>query len=62
MIQPMLQIELNEVNFDFVVAYGAKGELPELNRLIAQHGLVETVSESEYDRLEPWIQWVSAHS
>lgn len=55
-------LELNEVNFDFVKAYGLRGQLPELNRLIRTHGLGETTSEREYREWEPWIQWVTAHS
>jgi hypothetical protein len=59
---PLIVLELNEVNFDFVRRYIARGELPALARLISQHGLIETSSESEYDHLEPWIQWVTAHT
>lgn len=61
-MQKLIQLELNEVNFDFVRAYGEKGQLPRLNQLIARHGLTETTSESRYEHLEPWIQWVSAHT
>lgn len=55
-------LELNEVNFDFVKAYGLRGQLPELNRLIRTNGISETTSEREYREWEPWIQWVTAHS
>lgn len=55
-------LELNEINFDFVRRYGALGKLRNLNRLIDQHGLIETTSESAYEELEPWIQWVTAHT
>jgi hypothetical protein len=61
-VQPLTIVELNEVNFDFVRAYGQLGELPTLNALIAKHGLTETTSERNYEELEPWIQWVSAHT
>lgn len=61
--QPRLfQLELNEINFDFVQRYGALGKLQNLNRLIDRHGLIETTSESAYEELEPWIQWVTAHT
>ena len=60
--EPVFLIELNEVNFDAVQAYAAKGELPNLARLIAAHGIAETTSEANYDELEPWIQWVTAHT
>lgn len=58
----VLLIELNEVNFDFVRRYGEAGKLPTLNRLIEKHGLHETTSEIAYQDLEPWIQWVTAHT
>lgn len=61
-MRKLLMIELNEVNFDFVRRYGDRGELPRLNGLIDRHGLIETVSEQRYEELEPWIQWVSAHT
>lgn len=61
-MQKLIQLELNEVNFDFVQRYGEKGLLPRLNKLIDRHGLTETTSEKHYDHLEPWIQWVSAHT
>jgi hypothetical protein len=58
----LILLELNEVNFDFVRRYIARGELPTLSRLIADHGLSETTSETEYEHLEPWIQWITAHT
>jgi len=60
--QKLLLVELNEVNFDFVRRYIARGELPTLAGLLSRHGLVETSSETEYEHLEPWIQWVTAHT
>jgi hypothetical protein len=61
-MQKMVQFELNEVNFDFVRRYGQQGELPRLNALVSAHGLTETQSERDYHDLEPWIQWVTAHT
>jgi hypothetical protein len=58
----LLLLELNEINFDHVRAYVARGELPVLGRLIEEHGIAETTSEADYDELEPWIQWVTAHT
>lgn len=58
----LIMIELNEVNFDYVRRYVEKGALPNLARLIETHGIIETTSETEYDYLEPWIQWVTAHT
>jgi hypothetical protein len=58
----LLLVELNEVNFDYVRRYIAQGELPTFAKLLSNHGLAETTSESEYTHLEPWIQWVTAHT
>ena len=59
---PVLMLELNEINFEHVRDYVAMGELPELAKLLANHSLIETTSEDEYEKLEPWIQWVTAHT
>jgi hypothetical protein len=58
----LLVIQLNEVNFDLVEKYLAKYELPGFRRLMSEFTRVETFAEQDYDELEPWIQWVSAHS
>ena len=58
----VLLLELNEINFGDVRAYAARGRLPVLARLIETHGLIETSSEESYEELEPWIQWVTAHT
>src|SRR5262245_50594315 len=62
MNEQLLLLELNEVNFDFIEAYVARGALPNLARLIREHGIVRTTSEERYEQLEPWIQWVTAHT
>jgi hypothetical protein len=58
----LLFLELNEVNFDFLQAYVRKGKLPSFARLFAENGFGLTESEKEYEQLEPWIQWVTAHT
>lgn len=61
--QPRLVfLELNEVNFEMVDAYAADGALPNFRRLFDSHGYCETSSETTYENLEPWIQWVTAHT
>ncbi len=55
-------IELNEINFEFIKKYIELGKLKNFAHLLEQHGIVETESESEYEQLEPWIQWVTAHT
>lgn len=62
MTSQVLLLELNEVNFDYVRTYAEQGRLPRLGRLIAEHGVAKTVSEQRYEELEPWIQWVTAHT
>ena len=58
----LILVELNEINFDVVQYYIDKGiSLPAMQHII-ESGLVITRSESEYDHLEPWIQWVSVHT
>lgn len=58
----VLMLELNEVNFDHVREYIKLGRLPHLAKLLTNHALIETTSEKEYEQLEPWIQWVTAHT
>lgn len=58
----VLMLELNEVNFDHVREYIKLGRLPHLAKLLKSHALIETTSEKEYEELEPWIQWVTAHT
>lgn len=58
----LLFLELNEINFDYVEHYATRDGLPNLAQLIGQHGILETTSEKSYEELEPWIQWVTAHS
>jgi hypothetical protein len=57
-----LLLEFNEINFDYVTAYCGRGLLPNLGRLIEENGIAETTSEQRYEELEPWIQWVTAHT
>lgn len=59
---PIIFLEFNEINFDFVRQYVALGKLPNFKKLIEQHGIFETTSEEIYSHLEPWIQWVTAHT
>jgi hypothetical protein len=62
MTSRLICLELNEVNFEFVERYVRQGHLPAMGRLLAKHGLRRTTSETRYEELEPWIQWVTAHT
>jgi hypothetical protein len=57
----LILIELNEVNFDIAQAYIGPPPLSSFSRMSAQ-GLRRSSSETSYEQLEPWIQWVSAHT
>src|SRR5262245_5755919 len=61
MPQQLLFLEFNEINFDYVASYVSRGALPHLGRLASQ-GVARTRSEHRYEELEPWIQWVTAHT
>lgn len=60
--QSLVLLEFNEVNFDFVRRYIQLGHLKSIAALLAASGLAETTSEERYEHLEPWIQWVTAHT
>ena len=55
-------LELNELNFATLQGYMAGGEMPHFRRFFERHGYCETTSEVRYAELEPWIQWVTAHT
>ena len=58
----VILLELNEINFDFVEKYLKSGEdLPAFSSVLNKK-IYKTSSENEYEHLEPWIQWVSAHT
>ena len=61
-MKKLILIELNELNFDLVGFYIQRGEsLAGFKKLFAQ-GVVNTEAESDYENLEPWIQWPSVHT
>lgn len=57
----LILIELNEINFNYVKDYIKYGKLSNFKKLVSDN-LTETTSETNYEELEPWIQWVSAHT
>lgn len=57
----LLLLELNEINFEVARFYVEKFGLRHLAALMAETSR-STSSEVQYEQLEPWIQWVSAHS
>src|SRR4051812_44046905 len=57
----LVLLELNEVNFDVALQYVEPLNLRGF-RTMFDGGVRKTTSEAHYEQLEPWIQWVSAHS
>jgi len=62
MAQQLLFLEFNEINLESVRYYADRQLLPNLHRLIENNGWAITTSEQRYEDVEPWIQWVTAHS
>lgn len=58
----LLFLELNEVNFEYLEHYFSLGHLPNLGSFLGAHGYQKTSSEETYALVEPWIQWVTAHT
>lgn len=58
----LIFVELNEINFDVVKSYLNTGiKLPAFSRIFKEEFVI-TRSETEYEKLEPWIQWPSVHT
>ena len=58
----LVLVELNELNISIIERYIESGAaLPNFKKLI-ENGVVHSSSEAQYELLEPWIQWVSAHT
>lgn len=61
-MQPLIVLEMNEVNFEYVQWYVQNGYLKNFSAFFDKHGFFRTTSETRYEILEPWIQWVSART
>jgi hypothetical protein len=61
---PLIVLELNEVTIPYIEAYirDVPASLPTFAKLLREHACQRTRSESQYENIEPWIQWVSAHT
>ena len=57
----MILLALNELNLDYIKEYIRKGYLLNFKTLL-NNGHIETISESKYELLEPWIQWASVQT
>ncbi len=58
----VIQLELNEVSRTVISDLIAQGQLPNFKRMEDRWQYVQTTSEARYEHIEPWIQWVSAHT
>ncbi|MGB0294925.1 MAG: hypothetical protein ACPGAO_08875 [Flavobacteriaceae bacterium] len=57
----MILLGLNELNVDFIKGYIKAGKLKNFAVLL-ENGVTSTISEVDYELLEPWIQWVTVHT
>ena len=58
----MIFLEMNEINFDYVKKYLELGNKLENFKKIFSFKNINTISEENYDEIEPWIQWHSIHT
>lgn len=58
----LIQFELNELNIELVRKYCELGKMPNFSKILDEFHLLKTNSEENYDEVEPWIQWVTAHT
>lgn len=61
-MKQLILLEMNEITLPFIERYVSKGMLPNFRQILDKYGYIKTDSESEYENLEPWIQWVTLHS
>lgn len=59
--KPLVLLALNEINFDIARQYVDKLDLKGF-QAVFNGDLRRTSSEAEYEKLEPWIQWVSVQT
>ena len=57
----LLFVQLNEINFDELKKYSKNYNFKFFNDIFFEQ-LISTKSETEYQLLEPWIQWVSIYT
>ena len=62
MTSGVISLELNELNMELVEAYAESENLENFRWLLTGCRRWHTRAEEDYERLEPWIQWVTAHT
>lgn len=58
----LVLLEFNEINQRVLRDLVAAGQLPNFKRLMGHGQTVTTIVDEAYEKLEPWIQWVTAHT
>jgi hypothetical protein len=58
----VIQVELNELSKEVIDKLVEKGDLPTFAYINTHWNYVQTTSENDYEKLEPWIQWVTVHT
>lgn len=58
----VVSLELNELNLELVEAYAESEDLENFRWLLNGCRRWSTRAEEDYEQLEPWIQWVTAHT
>jgi hypothetical protein len=61
-IPEVIVLEFNELNQEVLLNMVQDGVLPNFKRLIAASCIASTSVQEDYEKLEPWIQWVTAHT
>lgn len=61
-IKRVIQLELNEISPTLIKQLSQQGHLPHFSNVLANWFDYTTTSETVYERIEPWIQWVTAHT
>ncbi len=58
----IVQLELNEISSEVIEAMIRQGKLPNFAKIHRDWAFFKTTSEEVYEHIEPWIQWVTAHT
>lgn len=61
-VKKIIQLELNEISPDLIRNLVKSGALPNFKKVIESWFECKTESESNYEHIEPWIQWVTVHT
>lgn len=58
----IIQLELNEISIEIIKKLIIKEQLPNFAKVCSSWHHCITTSEQTYEHLEPWIQWITAHT